>query len=377
MADSDILGRVMDEPKGDSEKKLVTLVVPAYNEERILEKNLSRLSQYMSTLEDEYRWEMIIINDGSTDSTGDIAEAFARQRANVHVYHHLFNFRLGQALRFAFQRCRGDYVAVIDADLSYSPDHIGKMLSKMKESRAKIVIASPYRKDGKVSNVPRIRKVLSYWANRFLSLLATKDWYSDRLTNITGMVRAYDGEFIRNLNLWAMDVDINPEIIYKAKILRARIVEIPAHLNWQLEKEGRKPSRRRVTNLRLMRGILQSLLSGFIFRPFMFFIFPGFVLFVISLYPLLWALIHTVTFYNKLADLTPLDNRLSQAVGQAFRLSPHSFIIGGILLLIAMQFTSLGFLAYQQKRYYSELFHLGSSIYKNVRSDNSKSLTKT
>jgi glycosyltransferase involved in cell wall biosynthesis len=367
----------MSERKGSSEKKLVTLVIPAYNEERIIEENLGRLSHYMSTLEEEYSWEMVVINDGSTDSTGEIAEAFARQRDNVHVYHHMFNFRLGQALRFAFQRCRGDYIAVIDADLSYSPEHIGRMLSKIRESRAKIVIASPYRKDGKVANVPWLRKVLSYWANRFLSLLATKDWYSDRLTNITGMVRLYDGEFIRNLNLWAMDVDINPEIIYKAKILRARIVEIPAQINWKLEKGGRKPFRRRGANLRIARGILQSFLSGFIFRPFMFFIFPGFFLFAISLYPLMWALINTVTFYNKLVDLRPFDNRLSQAVGHAFNLSPHSFIVGGILLLVAIQFISLGFLAYQQKRYFSELFHLGSSIYKNVQSGNDDSLTKS
>jgi hypothetical protein len=174
-----------------------------------------------------------------------------------------------------------------------------------------------------------------------------------------------------------MDVDINPEIIYKAKILRARIVEIPAHLNWRLEKKGRKASRRRSTNLRIARGILQSFLSGFIFRPFMFFIFPGFLLFVISLYPLFWSVVHTVTFYNKLAELRPFDNRLSQAVGQAFDLSPHSFIVGGILLLIAIQFVSLGFLAYQQKRYFSELFHLGSSIYKGVHPGNDDILTKS
>jgi glycosyltransferase involved in cell wall biosynthesis len=367
----------MSERAEPSGKKLVTLVVPAYNEERILKDNLVQLSQYMSALENEYRWEMIIINDGSTDSTGQIAEAFAEERANVHVYHHMFNFRLGQALRFAFRKCRGDYIAVIDADLSYAPEHIGRMLGRIKESRAKIIIASPYRRDGKVSNVPWLRKVLSYWANRFLSLLATKDWYSDRLTNITGMVRLYDGEFIRTLDLWAMDVDINPEIIYKAKILRARIVEIPAHLNWRLEKTARKAPRRRSTNLRIARGILQSFLSGFIFRPFMFFIFPGFLLFVISLYPLFWSVVHTVTFYNKLAELRPFDNRLSQAVGQAFDLSPHSFIVGGILLLIAIQFVSLGFLAYQQKRYFSELFHLGSSIYKGVHPGNDDILTKS
>jgi glycosyltransferase involved in cell wall biosynthesis len=366
----------MNKEKGGYAKVLVTIVVPAFNEEQILEKNLTSICQYMATLEDEFRWEMVIINDGSTDSTGDIAEAFCGEKENVHVYHHMFNFRLGQALRFAFNKCRGDYVVVMDADLSYSPDHIGKMLAKIKESRAKIVIASPYRRGGKTSHIPFIRKFLSVWANRFLSMLATKDWYSDRLTNLTGMVRAYDGEFIRKLDLWAMDVDINPEIIYKAKILRARIVEIPAHLDWKLDREGRQPARRRGTNLRILRGILQSFLSGYIFRPFMFFIFPGFVLFVISLYPLIWALIHTINFYNRLSYLTPIDNRLSHAVGEAFKFSPHSFVVGGILLMIAIQFTSLGFLAYQQKRYFAELFHLGSSIHKNVPSDNADKIEK-
>ena len=53
--------------------------------------------------------------------------------------------------------------------LSYSPDHIEKMLAKIRETRAKIVIASPYLKGGKVSNVPWLRKTLSKWANRFLA----------------------------------------------------------------------------------------------------------------------------------------------------------------------------------------------------------------
>ncbi|PQP34338.1 glycosyl transferase family 2, partial [Desulfobacteraceae bacterium SEEP-SAG9] len=213
-------------------KPLVSIVVPAYNEETIIEKNLAALCEYMESLEDEYRWELIVINDGSTDKTGELAEIFSRARDNVHVLHHMFNFRLGQALRYAFDKCSGDYVVVMDADLSYSPEHIGKMLVKIKETRAKIVIASPYMKEGKVSNVPWQRKILSRWANRFLCITAPRDGFSDKLTTITGMVRAYDGEFLSRLNLKAMNVEIMPEIIYKAMILRARIVEIPAHLSW-------------------------------------------------------------------------------------------------------------------------------------------------
>ncbi|MDH7513622.1 MAG: glycosyltransferase family 2 protein [Clostridiales bacterium] len=350
------------------ERPLVSIIVPAFNEEKIIEKNLTELCEYMKTLEANYRWELIIINDGSTDATGDLAESFVRGMDNAFVLHHAYNFRLGQALRYAFHNSCGDYIVVLDIDLSYAPDHIGKMLEKLRETRAKIVICSPYAKGGKVSNVPCHRKFLSRWANRFLCLVATRDLYSDRLTNITGMVRAYDGEFLRRLNLWAMDMDINPEIIYKAKILRARIVEIPAHLNWRLEKAGEGGGKKRKSSIRILRSIIQSLLSGFILRPFAFFMLPGFIIFLLSLYPLGWAFIHTV---NKFNTVTPanlsFDHRLSGAIAEAFHLSPHSFIVGGVALLVAFQLISLGILAYQQKRYFEELFYLGSIIYKDPR----------
>ena len=199
-----------------------------------------------SVLDQSYQeWELIIVNDGSTDRTGEIADSFAARHGNVLVLHHFVNFHIGQCFRFAIKHCRGDYVITMDIDLSYSPDHIGTLLRAIRETKAKIVIASPYMKGGKVSNVPWIRKKLSKYANKFLSLVVTRDPFSDRLTTLTGMVRAYDGEFIRNLDLKAMDVDICTEIIYTAMILRARIVEIPAHLNWapsQKTKNGHSAS---------------------------------------------------------------------------------------------------------------------------------------
>jgi glycosyltransferase involved in cell wall biosynthesis len=351
-----------EEDRGKT-KALVSLVVPAYNEAEIIEENLSVLCTYMESLEENYRWEMIIVNDGSTDETGDLADAFARERKNVRVLHHMFNFRLGQALRYAFTECQGDYVVVMDVDLSYSPDHIRRLLARIEESRAKIVIASPYIKGGKVSNVPWLRKTLSIWANRFLSLTAARDKFSDKITTLTGMVRAYDREFLSNLNLKAMDVDIMPEIVYKAMILRARIVEIPAHLNWSPDKAKGK---RRKSSMRIFKSIISSFLSGFMFRPFMFFILPGLALILLSIYPITWAFIHTIMHFDSLpASSQFFDAGLSAAVRAAFAQSPHSFLIGGITLLLGIQLISLGILALQSKKYFEELFHLNTTIFKN------------
>ena len=343
-------------------RPFVSVITPAYNEAAIIEKNLSLLCEYMKSLETEYRWELIVINDGSTDETGDLAESFANTRENVYILHHMFNFRLGQALRFAFKKCQGDYVVVMDLDLSYSPDHIKKMLDRIRKTRAKIVIASPYMKGGKVSNVPWLRKTLSIWANRFLSVIVTRDRFSDKLTTLTGMVRAYDKQFLAGMVLKAMDVDIHSEIIYKAMILRARIVEIPAHLDW---KFAFKKDERRKSSIRILRSIMMNLTSGFTLRPFMFFMIPGFALLIFSIYPLIWAVIHTVSNYRKIILASnSITFPISNSIAAAFHQSPQSFVIGSFGLIIAIQLICLAFLSFQNKRNYEELFYLNSKIYK-------------
>src|SRR6266850_8095424 len=219
-------------------KPLVSVVVPAYNEAAIVEKSLACLYQYMESLETECRWEIILVNDGSTDATGELAEAFARSHRNVRVLHHAVNFGLGQAIRFAFNHCRGDYIVTLDVDLSYSPEHIRELLAKIRETKAKIVVTSPYMKGGRISNVPWLRRTFSVLANHFLSRTARGG-----LSTLTSMVRIYDARFVRGLNLKAMGMEVSPEVIYKAMLLRARIEEIPAHLDWTLQNAA-GPSRK-------------------------------------------------------------------------------------------------------------------------------------
>ena len=358
----------MKQREQTEEKPSVSVVVPAYNEALLLENHLTILCHHMESLQNEYDWELIVVNDGSTDDTGKIAEAFARTRDNVRVLHHKINFRLGQALRFAFSHCRGDYVVTMDSDLSYSPEHIERLLSTIRESHAKIVLASPYMRGGQISNVPWFRKTLSICANKFLSH-ASKGNFS----TLTGMVRAYDRRFLQTLNLKAMDMSINAEIIYKAMLLRARIVEIPAHLSWALQ-DG--PGQERKSSIKIVRSILSYLLSGFLFRPFMFFILPGFALMLFSLYPFFWVFMHTVSNLSHIPlSMGPLDVRLSAAVAQAFQQSPHTFLIGGITLMLSIQLISLGIIALQNTKYFEELFHFNTTLYK-LNQDNESQLGK-
>jgi glycosyltransferase involved in cell wall biosynthesis len=334
------------------DKPFISIVVPCYNEEAILPGNLTTILNYMDGKSDKYRWEVIIINDGSKDKTGEIADNFSNQRNEIRVIHHPVNLNLGHALQTGFRHSKGDIIVVLDVDLSYSEQYIGEMVDKLLESAADIVIASPYMKGGQVTAVPFLRKTMSKWVNKFMRLAAQDKYYT-----FTSMVRAYRRSFIQTLNLKTKDYEISPEIIYKAMILRARIVEIPAHLDWT---EQNKFAGKRTSSIRVIRSTFSGLMSGFIFRPYIFFIGIGIFLMLLSLYELVWLLYDTLSY---IAETKPAVS-FSQSLYTQFQRNPQSFLVGGITFIIAIQFLSTGFLSLQNKRYFEELFHLGTSLKK-------------
>jgi glycosyltransferase involved in cell wall biosynthesis len=337
----------------------VSLILPCYNEEAILQANLIVVIDYMVSKNYKYKWEIIIINDGSKDKTGEIAEEFARQDLNIRIIHHPTNLNLGNALKTGFFNAKGDILVILDIDLSYSVDHIERMVDKLIETSSDIVIASPYMKGGKVTAVPFLRKIMSKWVNIFMRVAAQEKYHT-----YTGMVRAYRHEFIRTLNLKTKDYEVNPEIMYKAMILRARIVEIPAHLDWTTQN---KFSGQRTSSIRVMRGFFSGIMSGFIFRPYIFFLGIGIIIMCLSMYELIWLLYDTVNGMYQVQKIPAnFDNVFSYSLLLQFQQNPQTFLIGGISFLAAIQFLSLGFLSLQSKRYFEELFHLGTSLKKNI-----------
>jgi len=185
----------------------------------------------------------------------------------------------------------------------------------------------------------------------------------DKYHTYTGMVRAYRSGFIQSMNLKTKDYEVNPEIMYKAMILRARIVEIPAHLDWT---EQNKYAGKRTSGMRIIRGFFSGIMSGFIFRPYIFFLGLGVVLMALSLYEMIWLLHDTLSTIPKIRSTAPDPKDLfSYSLSLQFEKNPQTFLIGGIAFIVAIQFLSLGFVSLQNKRYFEELFHMGTSLKKN------------
>jgi glycosyltransferase involved in cell wall biosynthesis len=202
---------------------VVSVIVPAFNEESLLAANLVEIDAHCN--EQSLPYELIVVDDGSVDTTGAIAEAFARGREHVRVITHPANVGLGGALRSGINAAAAAIVVTLDADLTYAPDHVERLLSAC-VGGAVIVIASPYAPGGQVSGVPAHRLALSRWANRLLRRrfgVATS----------TSMVRAYDREFASRALVALTDDDVSLGLIATARAEGRGVVEVPAHLDWR------------------------------------------------------------------------------------------------------------------------------------------------
>jgi glycosyltransferase involved in cell wall biosynthesis len=340
-------------------RPLISLVIPVYNESAILKESISKILDYLKLYEEAFLWEILLIDDGSKDSSGRLADELANENQIIRVIHHIINMNLGSALRTGFVHSRGEYIVTLDLDLSYGVEYIGKLLTTIIQTQADIVLASPYMKGGKVMNVPFLRRAFSRMANRYMSMVSQEKYYT-----FTAMVRAYKGDYIRSLNLKARSAAINPEIIYKSIILRAIVVEIPAVLDWSFQN---KYATKRVSSIKIFKSVLSGLMSGFIFRPYVFFLTVGMILLLLSVYVLTWIFINTMQIYPKIvASSAYFDDRFSNAIAEVFKQRPHAFFIGGFVLVIALQFIGIGFLSLQNKRYFEETFHINTRILKQT-----------
>lgn len=113
-------------------KKLITAIIPAYNEEKVLYELYDRLTKVFSSLEN-YRYEILIINDGSKDKTLDILKKLNNQDNHIEYINLSRNYGKEIAMAAGFDYARGDAAVILDADLQHPPELIPEMLKYYEE----------------------------------------------------------------------------------------------------------------------------------------------------------------------------------------------------------------------------------------------------
>lgn len=336
----------------------ISIVVPAFNEADSIEKNLAEIEAYMAGYAGNGTWELVAVNDGSKDGTLSILNRLAHEKPWLKVVDLVFNYGRGKALRAGFECASGDRIVTLDADLSYAPYHIERMLGKLEEENADIVVGSAYGKDGTVQNVPRKRLWLSRVGNLILSYM-----FSGGITVLTCVARAYKSEFIKQLDLHSDDKEIHLEILAKSKILRAKIAEVPADLCWREDKRRRSASPRQPTGrprLRTWKTSSSHLFFALLNKPGMIFWIPGFFLLLITAVVLLTTLISI--FSSPVVFLSPYH-----ALRDSMIKAPISWLVMAFSFLLGVQFFTLGFMTNQSKTHQEETYRTLHAIYRALK----------
>lgn len=137
-----------------------SIIIPAYNEEEAIEKVINDLKIYL-----DQESEIIVVNDGSTDRTGELIEKIP----NIKVIHHSENYGYGAAIKSGIQKARGKYILIIDADGTYPVEKISQLINQ-KNSYDMIVGA----RTNPQSQIPIFRKPAKWILNWLASYLTKK-----------------------------------------------------------------------------------------------------------------------------------------------------------------------------------------------------------
>ncbi|MCL5270337.1 MAG: glycosyltransferase [bacterium] len=223
----------VDPPRFVASPLKLSVVVPMFNEAENVEKTVARLGEALLGFTDG-PWEVIVVNDGSSDDTWAIARALAARPEFpwLRVGGYQRNRGRGFALRTGFAMARGEWIVSIDADLSYDPAYILDLVGVLREEEdIDLVLASAYMPGGGVEGVPIRRLWVSRLGNKMLSWFMSSS--GRKVNTITCVFRAYRRYVLDNLELESDGKDIHLEILSKALMLGYRFKEIPAVLRWR------------------------------------------------------------------------------------------------------------------------------------------------
>jgi glycosyltransferase involved in cell wall biosynthesis len=200
---------------------VISVVVPALNEERsigdIIERTLSERKKILSEIEEIKDFEFIVVNDGSTDRTGEIVRGYADE---VILIEHERNMGYGFALKRGFQAATGDLIAFYDGDGTYPPECLSDLIKKMIEKDADVVIGS--RMAGEKSDMPLQRRV----GNKFFAYLLS--WIvGRRISDTASGMRVFRKSILPQLYPLPDGLDLTPAMSTQALHENLKIVETP------------------------------------------------------------------------------------------------------------------------------------------------------
>jgi len=210
-----------------SETQILSVVVPCYNEEATLEQLITKV------LQQELVGELILVDDGSSDSSVAIARSIGDSRIIIKCKEK--NEGKGSAIRDGFQLASLPFVVIQDADLEYDPKEYSKLLKPLIEGNADVVFGSRFLSSGE-------RRALYFWhrvGNSLLTLLSNMFTNID-LTDMETCYKAMKTSIAKQLVIKEQRFGLEPEMTARLARMKLRIYEVPISYYGRTYEEGKK-----------------------------------------------------------------------------------------------------------------------------------------
>lgn len=208
----------------------LSVVIPVYNEEGTIREIVSRVQAA------PFEKEVLLVDDGSTDGTGQRLEEIQRLSPNVRILSHDRNRGKGAALRTGFQAATGDVTIIQDADLEYDPAEYPRMLEPILDGRADVVYGSRF-----LGGPHRVLFFWHYVGNRFLTLLSNA-LNNLNLTDMETGYKAFRSAIGNQIRIRSNRFGFEPEFTAKAAKRKLRIYEVPISYSGRVYAQGKKAS---------------------------------------------------------------------------------------------------------------------------------------
>ena len=214
----------------------LSIVIPAYNEERTITDMLDLLLSV--ELIGNIKKELIVVNDCSTDNTHNVIETYiaAHPEAEIAYYQHEVNQGKGAALHTGIKKATGDLVVIQDADMEYDPNEFNILLAPMLRGVADVVYGSRF-----MGGKPH--RILFFWhslGNKMLTFLSNM-FTNLNLTDMETCYKMFKRETIQSLNLKEKRFGFEPEVTAKiSRIPKIRVYEVGISYYGRTYEEGKK-----------------------------------------------------------------------------------------------------------------------------------------
>ena len=272
----------------------ISVVIPLYNEAESLPELHSWIARVMQ--ENHFSYEILMVDDGSTDSSWEVIKGLSEAEKNVHGIRFRRNYGKSAALYCGFGKAQGDVVITMDADLQDSPDEIPELVRMIREDGYDLVSGwKQHRQDNPLTkNLPS--KLFNATARRVTGI---------KLHDMNCGLKAYRSEVVKNIEVYG---EMHRYIPYLAKNAGyTHIGELKVH------HQKRKFGKSKFGMSRFGNGLLDLVslwfLSTFGKKPMYFFGYSGLTMFFVGAVIAIWIIVEKLVRQAHGTDFRPVTDQ--------------------------------------------------------------------